>query len=297
LRLNQFNKLLHIIDYVRFVRNWYSILLLRGGLKDETEIMLRDRSSCTLVIDRRAYATFSGLLYLMRKGARYDPCNDIVEIPYAGRKLHFSGIMMNRYDSFIVNDLLEVYFFEEYGFLDVRGKSVVDVGASIGDSAIYFAAKGARLVKAYEPVPHICRLLKRNVELNKLEDVVSVECSAVVGDAQEGEIAICVKKHGYGFIPRSLPFGECEGSLIRVPGVTISRADVLKIDCEGCEYDVLLSMNEPLFDEIGMEYHDDPSILIDKLKELGYSVKIVERKKPLGEKYHEVGIIHAWLRK
>jgi len=37
--------------------------------------------------------------------------------------------------------------------LDVKGKVVIDVGAYIGDSAIYFALKGARKVIALESHP------------------------------------------------------------------------------------------------------------------------------------------------
>jgi FkbM family methyltransferase len=40
-----------------------------------------------------------------------------------------------------------------YEDLNVRGRVVVDVGAYIGDSAIYFALRGARKVVAVEPHP------------------------------------------------------------------------------------------------------------------------------------------------
>jgi len=290
-------KILHFTNYARFVRNWYDILLLRSGLRNRAKIVLRGKPDCPLFIDRRAYATLSGLIYLISRGARYDPCNDILEIPYAGKRLLFSDIMKNKYYSFIVNDLLEVYFFEEYSFLDVRDKSVVDVGASIGDSAIYFAVRGAKQVKAYEPVPHICELMKRNVELNRLDSIISVECSAVVGNMQEGEITICVEEHGYGFTPGSQPISEkCRGRLVQVPATVIPRSDVLKMDCEGCEYSIISSMSEPLFDEIGMEYHDHPSMLVKRLRELGYSVRIV-KKKPAKGGYREIGIMHAVLKR
>jgi len=40
-----------------------------------------------------------------------------------------------------------------YDWLDVKGKRVLDVGASIGDTAVYFAVKGASEVVAFEPYP------------------------------------------------------------------------------------------------------------------------------------------------
>jgi len=39
----------------------------------------------------------------------------------------------------------------DYDWLDVKGKRVLDVGASIGDTAVYFALRGAREVVAFEP--------------------------------------------------------------------------------------------------------------------------------------------------
>ena len=41
---------------------------------------------------------------------------------------------------------IDVFFREEYAFLNVDGKVVVDIGANIGDTAIYFALKGARFI-------------------------------------------------------------------------------------------------------------------------------------------------------
>jgi len=47
--------------------------------------------------------------------------------------------------------ILEVFDYGEYEPLSVEGRVVVDVGAFVGDSAIYFALKGARRVIAIEP--------------------------------------------------------------------------------------------------------------------------------------------------
>lgn len=65
----------------------------------------------------------------------------------------------------------------------------------------------------------------------------------------------------------------------------------MKIDCEGCEYDAILSSsNETLrmFKEIILEFHGDPKPLIHKLKESEFKVKIVDRDLKL-----KVGILYA----
>jgi hypothetical protein len=43
---------------------------------------------------------------------------------------------------------------EIYDFCDVNGRYVVDVGANVGASAIYFATRGAKKVLAFEPFPY-----------------------------------------------------------------------------------------------------------------------------------------------
>jgi hypothetical protein len=52
-----------------------------------------------------------------------------------------------------VGVLGEVFCDEVYGKLagNIQGKSVIDVGAFVGDSAIYFASKGAKEIYAFEP--------------------------------------------------------------------------------------------------------------------------------------------------
>jgi hypothetical protein len=42
--------------------------------------------------------------------------------------------------------LAYIYFTNQYSILNVKGAIVIDVGAYVGDSAIYFALKGAKKV-------------------------------------------------------------------------------------------------------------------------------------------------------
>jgi hypothetical protein len=49
--------------------------------------------------------------------------------------------------------ILEVFDYGMYKLLSVKDRVVVDVGAFVGDSAIYFALKGAR--KVIKPTIHV----------------------------------------------------------------------------------------------------------------------------------------------
>ena len=292
-------KIVHFIDYIKYVENWHDIIMLRGGIKNKALIRFRNNPRCPIVLSKDNYATFSGLVYLLAKGASYDPCNDTVYVYYNNKKLVFTDIMKNSFDSSITNSLLEIFYDDEYKFLDVDGKIVVDVGASIGDTPIYFIARGAKRVIAYEPIPYVCDLMKKNVKLNNMSDVIDINCSAVVANVTESKMKLCVYKRGHT-LSHPVNFSKvCRGEIIEAPVTSIPRADVLKIDCEGCEFDIILNMHEPVYYEIGIEYHDTPKRLIAKLEELGYSVRLIREKVDSSEssEYREVGILHAKLKK
>ncbi|MEM4883877.1 MAG: hypothetical protein QXK53_07585, partial [Nitrososphaerota archaeon] len=57
-------------------------------------------------------------------------------------------------------------YFIHYGFVDVRGAVVVDIGAYIRETAMFFLSRGAHRVYALEPVDRHYRYLQRNILRN-----------------------------------------------------------------------------------------------------------------------------------
>jgi len=68
--------------------------------------------------------------------------------------------------------ILGIFDYGEYELLGVRDRVVVDVGAFVGDSSIYFALKGARKVIAIEPHPEAYVEMLENIRLNNLENII-----------------------------------------------------------------------------------------------------------------------------
>jgi len=68
--------------------------------------------------------------------------------------------------------LQEIFLDNAYQY-DVAGKNVVDIGMNIGDSAIYFAKKGAKRVIGLEPDKESFDLAVKNIEDNKVADIVT----------------------------------------------------------------------------------------------------------------------------
>ena len=54
-------------------------------------------------------------------------------------------------------------------------------------------------------------------------------------------------------------------------------ADILKMDCEGCEYDVLSSVDPDSlkFEQVMLEFHHGCRPLIKILEQAGYSVNVI----------------------
>jgi len=157
--------------------------------------------------------------------------------------------------------VFQVFNEGDYEQLDVKGKVVIDVGAYIGDSAIYFALKGARKVIAIEPHPGAFAEMLDNIKLNNMENVI-IPINAGLA-SKPGKI--CIKNvdvnianviyHRLGDCPNAVP-ATTFSELISRFGVDPNDA-VLKMDCEGCEFDVILNDYDHvrLFRELILEYH------------------------------------------
>lgn len=118
---------------------------------------------------------------------------------------------------------------------------------------------GAKRVYAFEPFPHAYRFASKNVELNGLGNKISI---MNVGLGGKRTHMIINKK--FKSTPSSRLTNAKKG--MRVDVVTLKdivdlykvNHAFLKMDCEGCEYNTLLSTpNETLrkFDGVLIQYH------------------------------------------
>ncbi|MEM3859552.1 MAG: FkbM family methyltransferase [Candidatus Micrarchaeaceae archaeon] len=73
---------------------------------------------------------------------------------------------------------------------------------------------------------------------------------------------------------------------------------ILKMDCEGCEYGIILNAKpETLkkFDQIMIEYHYGYKNLVRKLKEAGFHVKITVPKFSFNPDAENHNVIVGWV--
>ena len=171
----------------------------------------------------------------------------------------------------------EQFIEEQYKWLDVKNRLVIDIGANIGDSAIYFALKGAKHVYAFEPYPYSYELAMRNIKLNGLEDKITLLNEGCSGKSGKIRIPSSYKNLG-GTDLKNFKNGTninitTLGELVKRFG--IKDKAILKVDCEGCEYGIFLeTQNSDLrrFKQIQIEYHYGYLNIKIKLKDSEFKV-------------------------
>jgi FkbM family methyltransferase len=157
------------------------------------------------------------------------------------------------------HSIFEIFEYGDYDALNVSGRDVVDVGAFIGDSSIYFALKGAKRVIAIEPHPGAYAEMLENIRLNNLEGVIVPLNAGLASKPGKIRVERVNEEEATGTFHRFSEAGEVDAVTLGeiVERYSIGEGAVLKMDCEGCEYDVILNDYEHvrLFDEILFEYH------------------------------------------
>ncbi|MCX8186021.1 MAG: FkbM family methyltransferase [Sulfolobales archaeon] len=153
---------------------------------------------------------------------------------------------------------------------------VIDIGAWVGDSSIYFARLRNHVV-AIEPIEMHARYIHLNARLSGLEDRIKVINAA------------------YHFTTDKLNRIDLRGPATKVPSglnninyVKLSEiiSDVgkayIKADCEGCEYDLINELIPQYTDTvygIAMEIHKDAGNhlkLLSKLTKYYTAEKVTE---------------------
>jgi len=74
----------------------------------------------------------------------------------------------------VIPNFYEIFIKEIYRPLNVEDRVVVDIGAFVGDTAIYFALRGAKHVYTYEPYPSHYELAKHYTKLLNLENKITL---------------------------------------------------------------------------------------------------------------------------
>lgn len=191
--------------------------------------------------------------------------------------------------------LNEVFATKDYDIaikrLQPRTSVVVDIGGHIGTFTIK-ASLHAKKVIVYEPEKENAFLLKKNVELNKRGNIKVMPFGIA---RKQGKYPMYISKKNancnsmYSTLTRNASHTqmiECKNFEDEMRRLKLKRINLLKVDCEGAEFEILMSLKRETFDVIDSiiaEYHDgagigyDHSDLIALLGKRGFQVKTVNK--------------------
>lgn len=181
----------------------------------------------------------------------------------------------------------EVIMHNSYHLLreHIENRPVIDIGANIGCFSLLAAHMGAKNILAVEPVSNTFNDLRNNIKRSNYKNISAIK------------YAVTDKDEDYVKIPIQLDSGhnsmykeDVNNQFEIVETITLNKLlsklgadkDVyLKLDCEGGEYDILLTASKEdmkKIDSITLEMHGDMhptykgfEILQNKLTEFGYT--------------------------
>jgi FkbM family methyltransferase len=258
-------------DQIRRIRLYYKSLPL---IFDALELPLvaillplvpigasfRSKSNLVLDVPPKAWHQLPNMCRLAQFGASCHFEADCKRIELDGYTF-FSPL-----ESKVEGDFLREIFRDDVYRMKSRsleGKVVVDIGAFFGDSSIPMAKRGAT-VYAFEPSVAASELLRRNVIANDVSRAVRFFNAGLSTRAYRETVGGEELKFVDG-----VPF-----TIANVP----SGIDLLKMDCEGCEYPMF--EDERFLDhlapaEIVMEYHQGAEPIVEILTRRAYALEAV----------------------
>lgn len=174
----------------------------------------------------------------------------------------------------------EVWDWDDYKVInrDLTGKTVIDIGGYIGDSALLFASLGAT-VHVFEPFLESLKMMEDNIKRSGIiGNRITVHPVGLGIDDKEHEVHYDSLQGSFSSTSENTGTDiekiHMVNALDYLQKKEISSADILKIDCEGCEYELieseLLQYLNP--DEIMLEYHKGADDLVKFLSAIGYKI-------------------------
>ena len=225
--------------------------------------------------------TFNAMYFISQvqkiQNVDFDFNNDIVTIQHdekTNQKIIFHGGLDN-------GDIVNIFFKKNYDAFKVKDNTVIDIGANIGDTAIFFAYNGAKRIIGVEPFHKNFEIAEKNINVNKLTDAIEL-IKAGCG-SKTGSVKID-PDYNSSIESRLDDFNEGEDvSIITLQDIiekySIPMGSALKIDCEGCEYDIIENTPSDIishFNHIQIEYHSGYRTIKRKLESIGYNVTITK---------------------
>lgn len=162
----------------------------------------------------------------------------------------------------LAGTIAAVFVRQEYGPMQ-KFQTILDIGANMGSFMVY-AAQSCPDAKiyCYEPVQQNFMFLTQNIAINLLEARVNAFQYAVVAMGGKKNIALDTSPlHSFFLVGEGNAHQEVDCMTLRNVFIRhgLERVDLLKMNCEGAEYEILENSSHSDFKRIlniRLEYHN-----------------------------------------
>lgn len=174
-----------------------------------------------------------------------------------------NGVVLQTSSGVDASTIHVVFFKKDYGAIP-SNSTIIDIGANIGTYSV-FAASSFRnnVIYAYEPMPDNYSLLKENIKDNAMQDQVHTFNKGVAGENGVEKLYIADGSPYHSIFPSKDDNQYFEMSCCTLKDIFIEnhidRCDLLKIDCEGAEFEIFYNTPKKYLEKINsirMEYHN-----------------------------------------
>ena len=228
--------------------------------------------------------------YLFNRGKRFERSLAFTTKPFA---INFT-VPESLYQVFKEIFMVDVYNINYLTQILPEAPVVIDIGANAGYfDVLLLSKKNKAKVFAYEPLPHNISMIESVVKQNSwMKQNLSFYQKAVTGIKKENLELYLENTSNNQVVASVFPdFDERNNSKISVPCISLTdiieqnnlfNIDLLKMDCEGSEYDIIYNTDKNFIRQIKImvaEVHDldneknNISALTHYLKSLNFSVK------------------------
>ena len=298
-----FKKLQYLIDYFKYIKNPITALKFKFGFSNTCNLKIKNSDYPLTLHHVDSINKLMTLIPIISNDKLNDFLRYIEDIDNDKEQINVNGInFINIYNSnFMKNKkheytihLEEFFTDDEWDMVDFKGRHVIDIGGNVGDTPLYFAKKGATVL-GFEPVKHLHELALKNVEINEeLTDRVILVNKGIGG-----------KRGTLTFQSNSVK-GYSDKNSYDMEIITMEdllndyefQPDILKMDCEGCEFEVIQNNDLTMFNDIIFEHHSkiagkDYKPLIEKLNKEGFEINTYSVAASQ-QGFDDIGIIHAF---
>ena len=287
-------------SYFEFFKNPISCLMFKCGIKKEVTVKFRHSNNDLKITDVRLLNAIIKNIFRVRPELIGDYVEFNNELFKFNETVEWFGVTIynffnDEYD-FMTDPFYEFYYYGHYNSskIDFENRVVIDIGSFIGDTAIKKKKNGAE-VYAFDPVKKNYEFSLKIRELNpSLKDKIHFFNYGVSDKTGKLLIDSMDSTDDYRNVEDSY-----EVDIITIEDILNEndiKPDILKMDCEGCEYNIILNTDLSDFKDIIFEHHQalvkkDYHLLMDKLKSQGFEVEnLIET----AANFEEVGLIHAY---